>query len=58
MSALKTFPYDAAQFLTDDETIAAYLTEALESNDQRQLAKAVETVIRALNRRLAASLSA
>ena len=29
--ATKTKPYDAADFLADKETIAAYLTEALEA---------------------------
>jgi DNA-binding phage protein len=28
-------PYDAAEFVTDEETISAYLTEALESDDPR-----------------------
>ncbi len=39
--------YDAAEFLTDDETIAAYLTEALESDDPKYLAKALGAVARA-----------
>jgi DNA-binding phage protein len=38
---LKTTPYDAADFLTDEETISAYLTEALESDDPRYIAKAL-----------------
>ncbi|MGD0481046.1 MAG: addiction module antidote protein [Terracidiphilus sp.] len=38
--AIKTKPYDVAEFLTDPETIAAYLTEALESDDPRYIAKA------------------
>lgn len=45
--ALKTKPYDAAEFLTDEETIAAYLTEALESDDPRAIAKALGAVARA-----------
>lgn len=45
--ALKTSPYDAADFLTDDETIAAYLTEALASDDPRIIAKALGAVARA-----------
>lgn len=45
--AIKTMPYDAADFLTDDETIAAYLTEALESDDPRYIAKALGAVARA-----------
>jgi len=44
---LKTKPYDAADFLTDDETIAAYLTEALDSGDPRYIAKALGAVARA-----------
>lgn len=44
---LTTKPYDAADFLTDDETIAAYLTEALESDDPRSIAKALGAVARA-----------
>lgn len=44
---LKTKPYDAAEFLTDDETIAAYLTEALDSDDPRFIAKALGAVARA-----------
>ncbi len=43
----KTMPYDAAEFLTDDETIAAYLTEALEGDDPRYIAKALGAVARA-----------
>jgi probable addiction module antidote protein len=45
--AIKTKPYDAAEFLTDPETIAAYLTEALESDDPRSIAKALGAVARA-----------
>lgn len=45
--ALKTKPYDPAEFLTDDETISAYLTEALESDDPRHIAKALGAVARA-----------
>jgi probable addiction module antidote protein len=44
---LKTKPYDAAEFLIDDETIAAYLTEALDSDDPRYIAKALGAVARA-----------
>ncbi len=40
-------PYDTAEFLTDPETIAAYLTEALESDDPRYIAKALGAVARA-----------
>ena len=45
--ALETMPYDAAEFLTDEETISAYLTEALESDDPRSIAKALGAVARA-----------
>jgi probable addiction module antidote protein len=45
--ALKTKPYDAADFLTDDKTIAAYLTEALDSDDPRLIAKALGAIARA-----------
>lgn len=40
----KIKPYDAAEFLTDDESIAAYLTEALEADDPRCIAKALGAV--------------
>jgi probable addiction module antidote protein len=42
-----TKPYDAADFLTDEETISVYLTEALESDDPRAIAKALGAVARA-----------
>jgi len=44
---IKTKKYDAADFLTDDEAIAAYLTEALDSDDPRYIAKALGAVARA-----------
>lgn len=44
---LKTYPFDAAEFLTDDETIAEYLTLSLESDDPREIAQALGTVARA-----------
>lgn len=44
---VKTKRYDAADFLTDDETIAAYLTEALEADDPRYIAKALGAIARA-----------
>ena len=44
---IRTKAYDAAEFLTDDETISAYLTEALESDDPRYIAKALGAVARA-----------
>ena len=45
--ALRTEPYDSADYLDDDETVAAYLTEALDSHDPRILAKALGAVARA-----------
>jgi probable addiction module antidote protein len=45
--ALKTFPFDVAEFLTDDETIAEFLTDALESDDPRYIAKTLGAVARA-----------
>jgi len=44
---LETAPYDPAEFLGDEETIAAYLTEALKSDDPRIIAKALGAVARA-----------
>jgi probable addiction module antidote protein len=44
---LKTAPYDTADYLTDDETIICYLTDALETYDARIIAKALGTVARA-----------
>jgi probable addiction module antidote protein len=45
--ALKTYPFDPADFLTDDETIAEYLTLSLESDDPREIAQALGAVARA-----------
>ncbi len=47
MTTVKTYPYDPAEFLTDDETIAGYLTLALESEDHRVIVKALGAVARA-----------
>jgi probable addiction module antidote protein len=44
---MKTKKYDVADFFADNETIAAYLTEALDSNDPRYIAKALGAVARA-----------
>jgi probable addiction module antidote protein len=44
--ALEIMPYDAADYLTDEETISAYLTDALESDDPRIIAKALGAVAR------------
>ena len=44
---IKTHPFDPAEFLTDDETIAEYLTLSLESDDPREIARALGAVARA-----------
>jgi len=44
---LHTEPFDVADYLTDEETISAYLTEVLESDDPRYIAKALGAVARA-----------
>ena len=44
---LKTLPFDVAEYLTDDETIAEFLTDALKEDDPRYLAKALGAVARA-----------
>jgi probable addiction module antidote protein len=45
--ALEIMPFDVADYLTDEETISAYLTDALESDDPRYIAKALGAVARA-----------
>jgi probable addiction module antidote protein len=45
--ALKTKPFDPADFLKDEETISAYLTEALESDDARLIAQVLGDIARA-----------
>jgi probable addiction module antidote protein len=45
--ALHTEPFDVADYLTDEETISAYLTEALESDDPRFISRALGDVARA-----------
>ncbi len=42
----KAKPFDAAEYLDSPEMIAAYLTEALESNDQALITKAIGNVAR------------
>jgi len=44
---LETKPFDVAEFLTDDETIAEFLTDALESDDPRYISKALGALARA-----------
>jgi probable addiction module antidote protein len=41
-------PFDATEFLTDAEAIAAYLDEAFASNDPAEIAESIGTVARAL----------
>jgi len=45
--ALKTTVFDAADYLNDEETISAFLTESLESGDPREIAQALGAVARA-----------
>jgi len=47
MTKTKTRPYDSARYLDTPETIAAYLTEALETEDASFIAFALGTVARA-----------
>ena len=42
-----TAPFDAADYLTDDETIAEYLTAALEDPNPDMFLVAVKTIARA-----------
>jgi probable addiction module antidote protein len=42
----KTKPFDAAEYLDSPEMIAAYLTEALDSDDTAAIAMAIGTVAR------------
>jgi len=44
---LKTLPWDTAEYLTDPESIAAYMTAALETNDPRFIVDALGIVARA-----------
>ena len=41
------FPFDAADYLDDEETIAAYLSAALAENDPDAFLQAIRTVARA-----------
>jgi probable addiction module antidote protein len=45
--ALKTRPYDSAAYLKDGAAIAAYMSEALATNDPAFIRKAMGTVARA-----------
>ena len=45
--ALKTKPFDPAEYLDDDESIAAYLDEAMSTGDAKFIAKSLGVVARA-----------
>ncbi len=47
MAKTKTRAFDAAEYLDSPEMIAEYLTEALETDDEAFIAKAIGTVARA-----------
>ncbi len=47
MSAIRTKPFDPAEYLTDTESIAAYLTDALESEDPAFITDALGVIARA-----------
>jgi probable addiction module antidote protein len=44
---IKVSKFDAADYLDDEETIAAYLSEALETGDSDYISHALNTVARA-----------
>ena len=44
---MKFSQFDAAEYLEDEETIAFYLNDALESGDTQQLLQALQTVAKA-----------
>lgn len=45
--ALETTPFDPAEYLDDDEAVAGYLTDALETGDAAFIADALGIVARA-----------
>jgi probable addiction module antidote protein len=47
MRKMKTKPFDPAEYLDDDESIAAYMTDALESGDPSFVADALGVIARA-----------
>ncbi|CAM2153715.1 protein of unknown function [Pararobbsia alpina] len=49
-TATKFIPFDAANYLNDDEAICLYLRFALESGDEKEIAAALEDVERAMHR--------
>jgi probable addiction module antidote protein len=44
---IKTYPFDAAEYLDSEEAIGAYMEEALEIDDPTYIAHALGTVARA-----------
>lgn len=54
MSKVKTKPFDPAEYLDDSESIAAYMSDALESEDPAFVADALGVVARARGRVLLA----
>ncbi len=47
MSTTKTKPFDPAEYLVDSESVAAYMSDALESEDPAFIADALGVVARA-----------
>ena len=45
--ALKTAPFDSAKYLTDNEAVAAYLSDMMEDGDASVLATALGNIARA-----------
>ena len=45
--SLELTPFDAAEYLTDEETMVLFLEDALESGDVKVIASAIGTVARA-----------
>ena len=45
--ALKTTPFDSAKYLTDNEAVAAYLSDMMEEGDASVLAHALGNIARA-----------
>ncbi len=47
MTKIKLFPYDSAEYLTDDESISIYMDEAFKTGDLAFIAHALGVVARA-----------
>jgi probable addiction module antidote protein len=47
--ALKTYPFDAAEFLDTEEAVEEFIADAFETEDPAFIAKALGTVARARN---------